>query len=69
MQVHTVEGGDHGLNVKGGKAATAAARDKFIHAAVQFAQRIAGSSQDTAAAVDQDEQPTAPPKKRARKKA
>jgi len=40
--VYNVEGGDHGLKTKGGKAAAESAVTRAIKAAVTFAQEFAG---------------------------
>lgn len=76
LQVHTVEGGDHGLNVKGGKAATAEARTALIDAAVDFVKSISaqhglqtasGQAQQSKDEDQSEQGKDAPARKRARK--
>ena len=76
LQVHTVEGGNHGLDVKGGKAATTAARADILKVIVSFAQKLAAAvdSNDAehqgppANEAEPAKQPAEPAQKRARKK-
>eukprot|EP00877_Chromochloris_zofingiensis_P014393 jgi/Chrzof1/9207/Cz03g39250.t1 len=49
IQVHTVSGGDHGLKVKGGKAAQEAVKTGLTTALTQFLQAVAHSGGGTTA--------------------
>ena len=58
-----VEGGDHSLNVKGGKKPTAAAREKFIQAAIDYIRQLAPNRETPG----DDKTVSSPPNKKAKR--
>lgn len=60
MQVHSMEGGDHGLKAKGGKAVAEAAITEAVDAAISFAKGCAEKGEKGASGVPDSPEPQAP---------